>query len=105
MKYGVYFIPGDHERIAGWMQVHYRLQFDANGYARMYFFENCKAAIRTMPLMMYDEHKVEDLDTSMEDHCMDEIRYFCMSRPIEPIREVEQKTILSDPLNMFTKRK
>lgn len=104
IKYGVYFTPGDHERIAGWMQCHYRLQFDQNGYARMYVFENCKGFIRTIPLMMYDEHKVEDLDTSMEDHIADEWRYMCMSRPIEPIREVEQKTILSDPLNMFTKK-
>ena len=105
IKYGVYFTPGDHERIAGWMQCHYRLQFDQNGYARMYVFENCKGFIRTIPLMMYDEHKVEDLDTSMEDHIADEWRYMCMSRPIEPIREVEQKTILSDPLNMFTKKR
>ena len=105
IKYGVYFTPGDHERIAGWMQCHYRLQFDSNGYARMYVFENCKGFIRTIPLMMYDEHKVEDLDTSQEDHIADEWRYMCMSRPIEPIREVEQKTILSDPLNMFTKKR
>ena len=55
--------------------------------------------------MMYDEHKVEDLDTSQEDHIADEWRYMCMSRPIEPIRQVEQKTILSDPLNMFTKKR
>jgi hypothetical protein len=105
IKYGVYFTPGDHERIAGWMQCHYRLQFDENGYARMYVFENCKGFIRTIPLMMYDEHKVEDLDTSQEDHIADEWRYMCMSRPIEPIRQVEQKTILSDPLNMFTKKR
>lgn len=104
IKYGVYFTPGDHERIAGWMQCHYRLQFDQNGYARMYVFENCKGFIRTIPLMMYDEHKVEDLDTSMEDHIADEWRYMCMARPIEPIREVEHKTILSDPLDMFTER-
>lgn len=104
IKYGVYFTPGDHERIAGWMQCHYRLQFDQNGYARMYVFENCKGFIRTIPLMMYDEHKVEDLDTSMEDHIADEWRYMCMARPIEPIREVEHKTILSDPLNMFTEK-
>ena len=38
-------------------------------------------------------------------NCADEWRYMCMSRPIEPIREVEQKTILSDPLNMFTKKR
>ncbi len=51
-KYGVYFTPGDHERIPGWMQCHYRLQFDHNGYSRMYVFDNCKAFIRTIPLMM-----------------------------------------------------
>lgn len=38
-RYGVYFTPGDNERIAGWMQCHYRLQFDENGYPRMYVFK------------------------------------------------------------------
>ena len=102
MKYGIYFSPGDHERIAGWMQVHYRLQFDDNGYPRMYFFNNCKAAIRTLPLMMYSETKPEDLDTKLEDHCPDEIRYMCMSRPINPIISEKPRTIISDPLNQFT---
>lgn len=83
-KHGVLFNPGDHTRLPGWLQVHYRLAFDENGYPMMYFFRNCKAAIRTLPLLMYDEHKPEDLDTDGEDHCADEIRYFCMSRPISP---------------------
>ena len=100
-RYGIYFSPGDNERIAGWMQVHYRLQFDVNGYPRMYFFNNCKAARRTLPLMMYSETHPEDLDTKLEDHCPDEIRYMCMSRPIKPIIPVERKIILSDPLDMF----
>ena len=103
-RYGIYFTPGDNERIPGWMQVHYRLQFDGNGYARMYFFEGCKAAIRTMPLMMYSQTKPEDVDTTLEDHCPDEIRYMCMSRPVKPIAKVQTRTILSDPLNQFTAR-
>ena len=101
-KYGIYFTPGDNQRIPGWMQVHYRLQFDENGYARMYVFNNCKAFIRTMPLMMYSETHPEDLDTKLEDHCPDEVRYMCMSRPISPIVPVEPKPIVSDPLNQFT---
>ena len=101
-KYGIYFTPGDNKRIPGWMQVHYRLQFDENGYARMYVFNNCKAFIRTMPLMMYSETHPEDLDTKLEDHCPDEVRYMCMSRPISPIIQVEKKTIISDPLDQFT---
>ena len=50
------------------MQVHYRLSFDDNGYPMMYVFKNCKAFIRTIPTLIYDEHKVEDLNTEGEDH-------------------------------------
>ena len=102
MRYGIYFSPGDNERVPGWMQLHYRFQFDENGYARMYIFNNCKAAIRTIPLMMYSETKPEDLDTKLEDHCPDEIRYMCMSRPVKPIVPTKPRTIISDPLNQFT---
>lgn len=101
-RYGIYFSPGDNERIPGWMQVHYRMQFDENGYPRMYFFSNCKAAIRTIPLMMYSETKPEDIDTKLEDHCPDEIRYMCMSRPIKPIVPAKPRVIITDPLDQFT---
>ncbi len=84
-KHRVYFSPGDNKRIPGWMQVHYRLHFDENGYPQMYIFRNCGAFIRTIPMLMYDDHRVEDLDTSMEDHVADEVRYMCMARPIKPI--------------------
>ena len=70
----------------------------------MYIFNNCKHFIRTIPLMMYSETHPEDLDTTLEDHIADETRYMCMSRPIKPIIPVEKKVIISDPLNMFTKR-
>ena len=101
IRYGVYFTPGDHSRMPGWMQCHYRLQFDENGYARCYIFNNCKGFIRTIPQLQYDEHCPEDLDTDGEDHIADEWRYLCMARPIVPLREVEQRTILNDPLNQF----
>jgi len=99
--YGIFFTPGDHARIPGWMQCHYRLQFDENGYARCYIFEGCKGFLRTIPLMLYDTTRPEDLDSSLEDHIADEWRYFCMSRPVKPLRPVEQVTILNDPLNQF----
>ena len=103
-KYGIYFTPGDNQRIPGWMQVHYRLQFDHNGYARIYVFNNCKAFIRTMPLMMFSETHPEDLDTKLEDHCPDEVRYMCMSQPVSPIMHVDPKPIVSDPLNQFSEK-
>lgn len=99
--HGVFFGKGDHERIAGWMQVHYRLAFDDNGFPMMYVFSNCKAFIRTIPLLQYDEHKPEDLDSDGEDHCADEVRYFCMSRPITPRIAAKPDDYATNPLNVF----
>ena len=97
----VYFNPGDHKRIPGWMQVHYRFQFDDNGFPQMYVFRNCKAFIRTIPLLQYDDHKPEDLDTEGEDHVADEVRYFLMSRPIKPRHEIPPDTYKQSPMAMF----
>ena len=66
------------------MQCHYRLAFDENGFPMFYVFKSCPHFIRTIPLLQYDEHKPEDLDTDGEDHIADMVRYFLMSRPIKP---------------------
>ena len=100
-KHQVYFTPGDNKRIPGWMQMHYRLAFDDNGFPMMYVFSNCKAFIRTIPLLQYDEHKPEDLDTEGEDHVADEVRYFCMSRPIKPRASVLPDKYNETPMAMF----
>ena len=81
-RHGVYFSPGDNKRIAGWMQMHRRLSFDENGFAGMYIFTNCREFIRTLPTLQYDPLKVEDLDTTGEDHIADATRYLCMARPM-----------------------
>ena len=100
-KHQVFFQKGDNKRIAGWMQVHYRFAFDENGFPMMYIFNNCKAFIRTIPLLMFDDHKIEDLDTSGEDHIADETRYFCMSRPIKPRIKAQPDEYAKNPLNLF----
>ena len=97
-RYGIWFTPGDNNRIPGWMQCHYRLQFDDEGRSRMYVFSNCKAFLRTIPLMAFHKSRPEDLDTELEDHVADEWRYLCMSRPVAPLRPVEQRELLIDPL-------
>ncbi len=75
---GVYFNPATNDRIAGKMQVHQRLAFDDNGYARLYVFSNCKDTIRTIPALCYDDRRVEDVDTDGEDHIYDDWRYVLM---------------------------
>lgn len=104
-KYRVYFSPGDHKRIPGWMQCHYRLQFDSNGLPMMYVFDTCKAFLRTVPLMIYDELHPEDLDTDLEDHVCDEWRYMCMARPIKPTIREEPATVGMDPLGQMDGRR
>lgn len=102
MQYGVYFTPGDNARIDGWMQCHYRLQFDSEGYPRMYVFDTCAGFIRTIPTLMYSATRPEDLNTEGEDHIADEWRYMCMSRPVKPILpEAPQVQFGSDPLDML----
>lgn len=102
-KHGVFFAKGDHKRIPGWMQCHYRLAFDGEGYPQMYVFNTCKDFIRTIPTLQYDEHNAEDLDSDGEDHAADEWRYFCMSRPIKPVetRAEEGPLYGADPLDQF----
>ena len=87
------------------MQFHYRLQFDENGYPRMYFFSNCETSRRTIPLMMFSETHPEDIDTKLEDHLVDECRYLLMSRPIAPMVAQEKEIIFSDPLNQYKNNK
>ena len=103
-RHGIFFDKGKNDRINGWMQMHYRMTFDENGRPLMYVFNNCKNFIRTIPLLQYDENKVEDLDTDGEDHIADESRYLCMMHVITPRRP--QKTIIEtdDPLNQRVRR-
>lgn len=104
-KQHLWFEKGINDRIPGWMQIHERLKFDEHGKAKLYIFDNCKDSIRVFPLMMFDEHKPEDLDTDLEDHILDSVRYFCMARPIAPRLIVEQKKPMHDPLNQFTSQR
>lgn len=103
-RHRVYFDKAVNDRIPGWMQVHYRLAFDENGYPMMYVFDNCKAFVRTIPLLCFSETNPEDLDTDEEDHVADEVRYFCMMRPIKPRMSVESKIPWFDPLEQYKKR-
>ena len=100
-KYRIFFERGDNKRIAGWMQLHYRLQFDENGYPMMYVFENCRDFIRTIPSLEFSTTNPEDVNSDMEDHIADETRYMCMMRPMSPIEPVAKEIHLEDPLNQF----
>ena len=53
----------------------------------LYVFKTCEQFIRTIPNLVYDRIKIEDIDTSLEDHDYDAMRYFLMMNPLPPERE------------------
>ncbi len=83
-RQGVYFEKGKNDRLAGKMQVHYRLSFDREGIPMLYVFDTCRNMIRTLPQLRYDSVNPEDVDTRQEDHLYDALKYFLMSDPIAP---------------------
>lgn len=97
---GVFFDFGDHERLPGKMQFHYRFAFDEDGIPMMYVFKNCRHFIRTVPNLVYDSTNVEDIDTRSEDHIYDCVRYVLMDNPINPRKNSLAKTYGEDPLDM-----
>lgn len=58
-----------------------------DGRPALIWFDSCQAAIRTIPMLIYDDLHVEDIAEGpcVEDHASDETRYFVMhvgSRPM-----------------------
>ena len=79
--FGCYYREADNKRINGWQQIRGRL-IGEDGKPLIYFTKDCKNLLRTLPIMQYDPTKPEDLDSDLEDHAVDTLRYICMSRPI-----------------------
>lgn len=96
----VHWRPANNNRLAGKMQLHYRLAFDRGGECMFQVFNTCREFIRTIPALVYDERHVEDVDTRQEDHIYDECRYVLMERPISPRKSEPLPPIGDDPLNM-----
>ena len=103
MECGVYFMPADNTRLAGWMQCRYRLQFNDAGIPRFYVFNTCREFIRTITTLQHDTRNVEDCDTNGEDHAADMWRYCAMQNMIKPIVEEPEYYPMygADPLDMF----
>ena len=96
----VWFTRGDNARLAGKMQLHYRLQFDGDGEPLLQVFKTCRHFIRTLPALVYSALDPEDVDTRQEDHLYDQCRYVLMKRRISP--QVKPRKIWTgdDPLDM-----
>lgn len=79
-KHGLQAVKADNNRLNGWIRVREYLR-DPQGKPHIFIGENCVNLIRTLPSLVHDEIKVEDVNTDGEDHAADAIRYGVMSRP------------------------
>ncbi len=63
--------PANNTRVNGWMKIAEMLH-----HKKLYVIKGrCPNLVRTIPLMIRDEKNPEDVDTTLEDHAMDALRY------------------------------
>lgn len=96
-KLGLRMVPASNDRVPGWTNVrrylHARDQ-DARQTPFLRVLDGCcPNLVRTMPLMIHDDKKVEDADTTIEDHAPDTLRYMLAVRPAP----VVQPTLIYGP--------
>lgn len=66
--------PGS--RINGLQLIRDRLEASKTGEGPgLYFMDNCRAAIATLPVLPRDEDNEDDVDSEAEDHVYDDVRY------------------------------
>lgn len=86
---------GSNRRVDGWQLMHEYLYWDDQTIPKLIYFNTCKDSIRTIPDLIHDEHKPEDIDSAGEDHAADVDRYFLMSlherKTPAPLNEAQRK--------------
>ena len=78
-KEGVYWLPSDKSsgsRAVGLQLFRERLENSKKDEGPgIYFFRTCRASIQTIPCLPRDTKKLDDVDTTAEDHAYDMVRY------------------------------
>lgn len=87
-KHGLNWLrPANDSRVSGWRTMREYLNPIPDQYGgttpRLRIFENCTMAIKNIPLLQYDDKRIEDAATEPHDitHACESIRYGIMSRP------------------------
>lgn len=57
----------------------------------IYFMDNCRAAISTLPVLPRDVEDPDDVDTEAEDHPYDDVRYKVLSAPKRYLKKIKVK--------------
>ena len=110
---GLYLQVGDPSRELKIRQFRERLRIpkdekgDIISLPMMLVYDTCEHFIRTIPTLVQDKNRIEDINQDGEDHSMDEACHICMVRPISQRRdpakpltpeEKDWKLILGEPI-------
>lgn len=95
-KAGVKIVPATNARIIGWSRLHELLSWGEKAPPRLKVFRTCTNLIRTMPLLIRDPHKPEDVDSHIpqDDHAPDAARYLVMAAPWLTSRKTRKSTMV-----------
>lgn len=90
---GVVFRKANNARIDGWMRLRAFLRTnEGTGEPGLVIFKTCTNLIRTLPMLVHDDKKPEDLNTKQEDHAADALRYLVMTRPAPTMAPKSEQT-------------
>ena len=81
IKAGLNVEPADNRRVIGWQRMREYLSDAPDEKPWWQIFDTCNELIRTLPQLIHDRVKVEDVSGDCEDHAPEAARYFMMSRP------------------------
>jgi phage terminase large subunit len=98
-KIGLTVEPADNRRVLGWQRMREYLSIAPDENPWWQIFTTCNNLIRTMPQLIHDKNKVEDVSGDCEDHAPEAARYFLMSRP----SPLEGATFLSGSREQYKK--
>jgi phage terminase large subunit len=84
VRVGVSLHRANHERVNGWQRLRHWLREAPDGSPWLTISPDCAYLIRTLPALIHDATKFEDVDTNGDDHAADALRYLVMGRPTPP---------------------
>lgn len=85
-------VPANNDRVNGWRNISQLMAFSEKKKPNFYVIKNtCPNLLRTIPEMICDEKRPEDLDTTLEDHACDALRYGLSSVQIPDYRQKKSK--------------
>src|SRR5699024_5645133 len=100
---GVHWAAADNTRLAGKMQMHYRLAFDGEGRPMLQVFRTCRPFILTIPALVPAGSNLEAVVTPQEAHIYAECRAVLTADPTSPPVRPCPPPPADDPLDLGPK--